>query len=411
VTRVTDHDRAAVGKRRLERQRAARAMRRRRWLVVAGVVVALVALAGAAYGGWRLIAAARTAQTAKATAAVPTQTVEPTAAVEPTETVQPSVSPTITVIGVGDLLFDLSPRTLIAKQGGRAPLAKVETLLADADVTIGNLEGPLSNRGTHVGGKTPDHIFEGDPRAVEGLTASGFDFLALANNHIMDHGGIALQDTIEVLNTAGIAYAGAGMNTADAWRPAVIERNGKKIAYLSFSQIVPGGFTPSDTRPGMAVARDMAKVASAIRAAKQQADYVIVSYHWGVEQNYAMNSAQIRDARRSVDAGADMVLSHHPHVMQGIEFYKGRLIAYSLGDFIFPYKTVEGRKSIILKASLGPGGVTDVTAVPVYMGDYGRPSPQTGSSAKGILGKLRDISAPRGTQVVIEGDMARISPK
>jgi poly-gamma-glutamate capsule biosynthesis protein CapA/YwtB (metallophosphatase superfamily) len=124
-----------------------------------------------------------------------------------------------------------------------------------------------------------------------------------------------------------------------------------------------------------------------------------------------MNSAQIRDARRSIDAGADMVLSHHPHVMQGIEFYKGRLIAYSLGDFIFPYKTVEGRKSIILKASLGPGGVTDVTAVPVYMGDYGRPSPQTGSSAKGILGKLRDISAPRGTQVVIEGDMARISPK
>jgi poly-gamma-glutamate capsule biosynthesis protein CapA/YwtB (metallophosphatase superfamily) len=97
--------------------------------------------------------------------------------------------------------------------------------------------------------------------------------------------------------------------------------------------------------------------------------------------------------------------------MQGFEFYKGKLIAYSLGDFIFPYKTIEGRKSIILRASLGPDGVTDVTASAVYMADYGRPVPQTGSSAKAILGKLRDISAPFGTKVVIEGDTARILPE
>jgi poly-gamma-glutamate capsule biosynthesis protein CapA/YwtB (metallophosphatase superfamily) len=359
-----------------------------------------------------VLASAKTPGVALSAQTVPSVSETPAVALATLQTAAEAArDDTITIVAVGDLLFDLSPRTLIAKKGGRAPLAKVETLLADADITIGNLEGPLSNRGTHVGGKTPDHIFEGDPRAVQGLTASGFDFMALANNHIMDHGGIALRDTLDTLDKAGIAHAGAGMNKAAAWKPAIIERSGRKIAYLSFSQIVPGGFTPSATRPGMALGRDMSKVASAIRAAKKSADYVIVSFHWGVEQSYRMNSSQIRDARRSIDAGADMVLSHHPHVMQGIEFYKGGLIAYSLGDFVFPYKTVEGRKSIILKASLGPGGVTDVTAVPVYMGQWGRPSVQTGSSAAGILGKLKKISAPRGTRVIIKGSRARIVPR
>jgi poly-gamma-glutamate capsule biosynthesis protein CapA/YwtB (metallophosphatase superfamily) len=124
-----------------------------------------------------------------------------------------------------------------------------------------------------------------------------------------------------------------------------------------------------------------------------------------------VGSSQIADARASVDAGADMVLSHHPHVMQALEFYKGRLIAYSLGNFLFPYKTVEGRKSFILKADMGPGGTTNVRVTPVYLGEWGRPTIQKGSSAAGILGKLRDISAPRGAKVVIEGDTARVEPQ
>jgi poly-gamma-glutamate capsule biosynthesis protein CapA/YwtB (metallophosphatase superfamily) len=409
------YDREAARANRSERHRAAKRARRRMALVSAGICVAVLAVAGAAYAGFVVLS--RTSGASRDTAAPAiapvafdaTVTVEAT--VTPPPSTEPTYPPTITIAAVGDMLFDLSPRNLIASKGGRAPLVKVEGLLNTADVTIGNLEGPLSNRGTHVGGKTPDHIFAGDPRAVEGLTASGFDLLALANNHIMDHGGDALTDTLATLDGAGIGHAGAGMDKASAWAPAIIERNGKKIAYLSFSQIVPGGFTPTSSRPGMATGRDMHAVTAAIAAARQQADYVIVSYHWGVEQSYAANASQKRDGRASIDAGADMVLSHHPHVMQGIEFYKGKLIAYSLGDFIFPYKTVEGRKSIILRASLGPDGVTDVSALPVYMADYGRPVPQTGSSARGILTKLRDISAPLGTKVVIEGDTARILPE
>jgi len=287
----------------------------------------------------------------------------------------------------------------------------VETLLADADLTIGNLEGPLSNRGAPVAGKEAKYIFEGDPRAIDSLKASSFDIVALANNHIMDHGREALEDTVASLDGAKIAYAGAGFNTAEAWKPAIVEREGSRIAFLSFSQVIPAHFFPGPATPGLASGRDRAKFLAAIRSAKKQADYVIVSFHWGVEQSYSANSSQVRDAHDCIDAGADMVLSHHPHVMQALEFYKGRLIAYSLGNFLFPYKTVEGRKSIILKAEMGPGGTANVSVTPVYMGEYGRPTIQTGSSAAGILAKLRDISAPRGAKVVIEGDTARVVPQ
>jgi hypothetical protein len=406
---VADYDAAAARQRRSERQRDARRARRRRGLLVGIAVLALVGVAAAAPAGWRLVSREIARRALKPAAVQLAVSVPATVNVAPI--VAATRDDTLTVTAVGDLLFDLSPRTLVAKEGGRAPLVKVETVLADSDVTIGNLEGPLSNRGVHVGGKLPEHIFEGDPRSIESLKASGFDLLALANNHVMDHGPDAVEDTLKTLGDAGIASAGAGMNSAQAWKPAIIERKGKKIAFLSFSQIVPGGFLPTATHAGLADGKDMKRVLAAIREAKKQADYVIVSYHWGVEQSWVANAGQIRDARASIDAGADMVLSHHPHVMQGLEFYKGKLIAYSLGNFLFPYKTVEGRKSFILKAELGPSGAANVRAIPVYMGEYGRPSIQTGASAAGILGKLREVSAARGAKVVIEGDTARVVPQ
>ena len=321
-----------------------------------------------------------------------------------------SPSPEVSVVAVGDLFFDHSSRQLIASQGGKAPLTYVAPYLRTSDLTIGNLENPLSNRGQAVGGKPSNLIFEGDPRAVKGLVASGFDLVALANNHMMDHRKVALADTLKTLNRAGIAHAGAGMNTAAAWRPAIVTRNGARIAYLSFTDIVPGGFTPSSSRPGVAIGRNMTRVKAAIRLAKRQADYVIVSFHWGVEQSYTMNSQQIRDAHAAVNAGADMVLSHHPHVVQGFEFYRGKLIAYSLGDFVFPYKTIEGRKSVILRATLTPHGTIRASVIPVYLGEYGRPKPVTGSLARAILKRVRATSSRRHTRVSIVGNTAQLLP-
>ncbi|MDO8914490.1 MAG: CapA family protein [Coriobacteriia bacterium] len=380
--------------------------------MVCASVVGVALMVGAAYAAWTVFASTRTTRTALAAPVAPSVAGAPTIALATLQAAALAArDDTLTVIAVGDLLFSLGPASLIKSQGGAAPLAKVADLLKDADITIANLECPLSTRGVKVGGK-PDHlIFRAPPQAVESLTTAGVDIVALANNHMMDYGAPAMEDTLRTLDTAGVAHAGGGMNKADAWKPAIVEREGKKVAYLSFTQRIPSYFMPTASTPGIASGKDMRAVIAAIRAAKTQADYVIVSFHWGVEQAYEVNAGQVRDGRAAIDAGADMVLSHHPHVMQGVEFYKDKLIAYSLGNFLFPYKTTEGRKSFILKASLGPSGVTDVTAVPVYMGEWGRPTVQTGSSAAGILGKLKAISAPRGANVIIEGDRARIVPK
>jgi poly-gamma-glutamate synthesis protein (capsule biosynthesis protein) len=185
---------------------------------------------------------------------------------------------------------------------------------------------------------------------------------------------------------------------------------GRKIAFVAATQIVPSYFTPTATRAGVAAGKPISRVAAAVRAARKKADIVIVSVHWGIEQNYSVTAAQKSGARALIDAGADMVLSHHPHVMEGIDFYKGKIIAYSLGNFLFPYKTNEGRKSFILRFDYGPKGVGNITAVPVYLGEWGRPVIQTGSSARSILGKLAAISKPFGTKLTIKDNIGYITP-
>jgi len=407
-----EYDRATARRERLERQRAIARKRRRTAAIGAGVtlvVIALLAGGTAAFGAMRGRSPLSPVASAPAASMPPSQTAS--AAKRASDAALKAASEgTITICAVGDLLFDLGPRRLIAAQGGKAPLAKVAPLMRTADLTIANLETTLSNRGASVAGKPANLIFNGDPRGVASLVDAGVDVVSLANNHAMDHGKIALQDTIAVLDKAGVKHVGAGMNSAQAWAPAILEVKGKKIAYVTATQVVPAYFDSGASRAGIANGKNVDKVVATIRAARKKADIVIVSLHWGTEQSYTANSAQKAQARRFIDAGADVVLSHHPHVMQGIDFYKGKLIAYSLGNFLFPYKTTEGRKSFILKFDLGPGGAKNVTATPVYLGEWGRPVPQTGSSARSILGKLATISKPFGTKLVIDGNIGRITP-
>jgi len=305
------------------------------------------------------------------------------------------------------MIFDRRVKALISAQGGGAPLAKVAARLKRADVTVGNLESNLSQSGSPAPGK--DVTFRGHPKGIVGLRASGFDFVALGNNHVLDYGAASLRDTLASLDAAGIQHAGAGMDRSAAWKPAVVKRNGATIAFLSFSQVLPANFIATDSRPGLARGRGNADdVALAIKDAKARYDYVIVSFHWGVEYKDYANGDQVRDARRAVDAGADMVLSHHPHVIQGIEIYKRKLIAYSLGDFVFDHYSRKTGEAFILDAELGPDGVADVVATPVYLNGNGVPAVVTGDEASAILNRLKQISSPHGTTVRIVGSVARV---
>jgi poly-gamma-glutamate synthesis protein (capsule biosynthesis protein) len=401
--------------------RAARRARNRKIRALAGVaaigVIALVAVVAAFAvmgGSGSHTPAASDTRSTPTTGSASVRTIAP--ATEPVSLTatssaqfEPSGPATITVSAVGDMIFDRKVKSLIAAQGGLAPLKHVAALLSEADITVGNLESPLSSGGTKDADK--DVTFRGDPRGIEGLAASGFDFLALANNHVLDYGPEALADTRAALDGAGIGYAGAGPDRDAAWKPAVREVGGASVAFLSFSHILPPGFIATSAKPGLAPGRtDMAAVADAIRAAKREHDYVLVSFHWGVEYEDYANGDQVRDAHTAVDAGADMVLSHHPHVIQGVEFYNGKLIAYSLGDFVFDHYSRKTGEAFILDASLGPDGVTDVTVTPVYLDGNGAPDVVTGSEATVILERLKAISSPHGTSVVIDGNTARVVP-
>lgn len=383
--------------------------------IVTAVVLCLV-LAGLGYGVFRLAPVAngwiqslsnanRDAASAQTTDTPPARSVEATP--EPAPEPEPARVATLTVSAVGDMIFDRKVKELIQARGGEAPLASVAAQLAAADVAVGNLESNLATSGKANAEK--DVTFQGDPRGIEGLKLAGFDLLALANNHVLDYGPSSLLDTVSLLDTSGIAHAGAGANQAAAWAPASITRNDAKVAFLAFSHIVPAGFIAQEDRAGMASGRtDRARTMAAIAEAKKTHDYVIVSFHWGVEYQDDANSDQVSWARAAVDAGADLVASSHPHVIQGVEYYKNRLIAYSLGDFVFDHYSRKTGEAFILNAQMGPDGISNVEIVPVYLDGYGAPKVVTGSEATVILTRLKNISADLGATVEITGNTAQV---
>lgn len=391
------------------RRRSAKRLR-----IAAALVVSAIVVAAATFGTLALVrprvatSDLLAAATLRAPSALATR-VASVAASATTTVLEAGRPATLTISAVGDMIFDRRVKSLIQAEGGLAPLSAVATHLKAADVTIGNLESPLSSGG--VKNATKDVTFRGDPRGIEGLAAAGFDLLSLGNNHVLDYGPEALADTAASLNARGIGAAGAGADKKAAWTPAVVERDGATVAFLSFSHILPPGFVATDSRAGLAQGRNnMDEVVAAVREAKKQYDYVVVSFHWGVEYKDDANGDQVRDAHMTIDAGADMVLSHHPHVIQAVEFYKGRLIAYSTGDFVFDHYSRKTGEAFILDAALGPDGVTDVKVTPVYLDSYGKPEFVSGSEATVILQRLKDISAKRATTVSIEGDTATVTP-
>jgi poly-gamma-glutamate synthesis protein (capsule biosynthesis protein) len=313
---------------------------------------------------------------------------------------------TVTVAAVGDMCFATSVRQLIGRSGAHAPFSATHALLSAADVTVGNLECALSTRGSAVPGKS--YTFEGPPSAVKGLTWAGFDLVAQANNHARDYGSAALADTIKNLDKAGIAHAGAGSNSTSAFKPAYVTRNGTKIAYLSYSQIGPASFQASAHRSGTAYTLRLSTVTKAIKAAKKKADYVFVSIHWGTEYRTTPTSRQVEFGRAAVRAGATLVLSHHPHVIEGVEFYRKGLIAYSLGNFVFSPGHAAGHDTFVLTLTLGRKGITNVVARPMHIDPYGRPKPATGSARTRILHAIASTSRGRHTKVTLTGGVAKL---
>ena len=207
--------------------------------------------------------------------------------------------------------------------------------IRNADLFMVNEEFPFSSRGTQAPDK--QFTFRVAPDKVSMFREMGIDLVTLANNHALDYGTEALLDSIDTLDNADIAHVGAGKDLEAAREPVIVELNGRTFAFIGATRVIPVAEWAAGTdRPGMFSAYDGgAQLAESVKAAKQHADYVVVYMHWGIERDEMPNEVQRNIAHNIVDAGADLVIGAHPHVLQGLEYYKGVPIAYSLGNFVF----------------------------------------------------------------------------
>lgn len=236
----------------------------------------------------------------------------------------------INLLFVGDIMLSRAVGEKIKEAGDyRYPFLETADFLAQADLTFANLENPISDRGQNQGSQ---YSFRADPRTVEGLTFAGFDVVSIANNHILDWGAEALADTVSVLRVNGIEPVGAGQNYEEANGSVIKEVNATKIAFLAYTNLYPEALEATSGRAGVS---DFDSAKKKIAEAKEAADIVVVSLHWGDEYETRSNGLQQTIGRVLVDAGADLVVGHHPHVVQEIEPYKNGWIVYSLGNFVF----------------------------------------------------------------------------
>lgn len=206
----------------------------------------------------------------------------------------------------------------------------VREYLTSFDAVIANLEGPVSDRGERVGSI---YSFRMNPDVIPALRNANIRAVSIANNHAWDYGRAAFEDTLQRFAAAGIGIFGGGMDEAAAYAPHVLTIRGTRVALLGFTEFLPQVAARPD-RSGIAFA-DPDKIREAIVRAREGNDVVIASFHMGEE--YQMEPvARVRVlARAAIDAGADLVVGHHPHVVGVFETYRGKEIYYSLGNFVF----------------------------------------------------------------------------
>lgn len=214
-------------------------------------------------------------------------------------------------------------------------------MMRSADVMCLNNEFTYSNVGSPLSGKA--YTFRANPARVSILQQMGVDVVKLANNHVYDYGQQALLDTFTTLESAGIQYMGAGRNLSEAMKPVYVELDGKTVAFVAASRAEKNKMTPqaTDSSPGILRCYDTTLFKQVIAEADKNADFVIAYVHWGTEYSFELEQAQLTTGKEYLDAGADVIIGAHTHCIQGMEYYNGKPIIYSLGNYWFNDKTLD----------------------------------------------------------------------
>jgi len=304
------------------------------------------------------------------------------------------------IAAVGDIMLGGTGTPEFERFGYDYPFEKTRTLLKQSHIVFGNLEGPLTHTDHEAVAKK--YRYRSAPEKVApALLNAGFNVVSLANNHTMDQGAEGLRHTIDALNLVGIKHTGAGMNLAEARTPAILEASGARVAFLAYTLTFPEEFWATAERPGSPFGHDT-QVRADIAAARQHADIVLVSFHWGQEGKTELRDYQKQLGRAAIDAGATAVIGHHPHVLQGVERYKHGVILYSLGNFAFGTYGPEAFRSAVAELTFREKKLAELRLHPLNVRNAEvvfQPLPLAGAAADKVVAELQQISKPLGTQL------------
>ena len=329
-----------------------------------------------------------------------------------------------------------------------AATVEVATLLRSADIAFGNLETPVSERGTPAEKWVNMRM---SPDLLSDVTGLGFDLVTLANNHMMDFGEVAFFDTLDHLHEHGLPYVGAGADLGAAWQAEVVSVGEIKVAFLGAASTLGPGSAAAEDKPGVAPIHvsesyhidppasmeqpgsapyvstrawreDVDRAIAAIDAVRAEADFVVLALHWGVPPFWrsrfqdGLADYQVEVGHALIDAGADVIVGHHPHSLQEVELYRGKPIFYSLGNFVFhhnkgpvsdtpvsrhaPYAVSVYRRNrnwletVIVLADVNIDGDVTYTLQPTLLDAEGNPLLLTGDEARAVIERL-DAMSPK----------------
>jgi poly-gamma-glutamate capsule biosynthesis protein CapA/YwtB (metallophosphatase superfamily) len=290
----------------------------------------------------------------------------------------------------GDACFGLEVADVIKKQGTDYPWGDISGLIHDYDLSVVNLEGPVCNEG-QTGSNASTSPIKGEPACLRGMANAGIAAVSLANDRIMDYGLPGLQETLDFLREQHLQAVGAGANLRLAQQPLVLQsQDGAKVAVVALNDTTEGSKAAGESSAGVCPA-DKDTISNVIRQGRKLAPYVIAYFHWGTVGSQEISDRQRELAHAGVEAGANLVVGSHPHVIQGLEMWRGVPIIYSLGNMVFWPKEDSGRTGLFAGCRFEAGSLISLEIVPLHI-DEGKAEILTGDEAHSVLQGLADSS-------------------
>lgn len=308
---------------------------------------------------------------------------------------------------VGDIMLGGTAKEIYQKNGYRYAFDQTRHLLHKSSIAFGNLEGPLAVWGLTDPKKT--YSFRSHPKkSADALAFAGFDVLALANNHALDYGVAGMLQTMDALDKQKIKHVGGGLDLNEARQAKYVNVDGKKVAFLSYSLTFPEEFWATETHPGVAFGHKE-HVIEDVQNAKRYADAVLVSIHWGRESTTKLRPYQENIGRAAIDAGASIVIGHHPHILQAVEQYKHGVILYSLGNFAFGSYSKRVHSSVVAQAHFKGSDLVKLRFWPIFVRNNDvlfQSKIFDEEQANEVVSHLQTLSAERGTQLINDAGTA-----